>query len=167
MYQGFEPIFDKNSEILILGSFPSVKSRKNGFYYGNKQNRFWKMLKFAFSEDFGDETAAKIDFLLAHHIALFDVVTESDLKGSADNTLSKSNNKITDISFLLPPHTKVKKILCNGKTAFNLLTQFHSDITCENGNFYISKNKIPIIYLPSTSPANPRFRYEIWQSELK
>jgi len=153
MYKGFEPFYDKNSTILILGSFPSVKSRENGFYYGNKQNRFWKMLEKCFNEKIEDSIENKKEFLKRHNIALYDVVIESDLNGSSDMALEKSNQKIADISFLLPPHSCVKKIICNGKTAHNLLI--------EN-----LKTDIPILCLPSTSPANPRFNFEIWEKEI-
>lgn len=153
MFKGFEPVYDKNSRILILGSFPSVKSRENGFYYGHKQNRFWKMLSQIYIEKISEDVENKKSFLLKHNIALYDVVLESDLKGSADLDLEKSQMKIADMSFLLPPHTKVEKIICNGKTAYNLLM--------ENFN-----TTIPIVYLSSTSPANPRFNISDWQKEL-
>lgn len=153
MFKGFEPCYDKNSKVLILGSFPSVKSRQYGFYYGNKQNRFWSVLGKIFDEKVGEDIDARKTFLLKHNIALYDVVLESDLTGSMDSTLLKSKNKITDISFLLPPHTKVEKIFCNGKAAFNLLTE----------NF---KSPIEIYYLPSTSPANASFQFETWKSAL-
>ncbi len=153
MFKGFEPVYDKNSRILILGSFPSVKSRENGFYYGHKQNRFWKMLSQIYNENISEDVENKKSFLLKHNIALYDVVLESDLKGSADLDLEKSQMKIADMSFLLPPHTKVEKIICNGKTAYNLLM--------ENFN-----TTIPIVYLSSTSPANPRFNISDWQKEL-
>jgi len=153
MFKGFDAVYNKHSKVLILGSFPSVKSREQGFYYGNKQNRFWKMLELCFNEKIENNIDNKKYFLLKHNIALFDVVIESDLKGSADLTLSKSNKKIADLSFLLPPNTDVQKILCNGKTSFDLVVN----------NL---KTNIPINYMPSTSPANPRFNYEIWIKEL-
>lgn len=101
-FNGFEPIYDSQSKVLILGSFPSVKSREVGFYYGNKQNRFWKMLSKVFDEDIGDSTKDKINFLLKHNISMWDVVESSDLVGSMDNSLLKSHNKICDINRLLP-----------------------------------------------------------------
>ncbi len=153
MFNGFEPVFDKDSEILILGSFPSVKSRQTGFYYGNKQNRFWKMLGKIFNEEIEDNTEFKKLFLLKHKIALFDVVAESDLAGSADSSLEKSEFKICNMKFLFPPNTNIKKILCNGKTAYNL--------------FYNSnQTNLPILAMPSTSSANPRFDFEIWKNEI-
>ncbi len=153
MFSGFEPVFDKHSKVLILGSFPSVKSRQTGFYYGNKQNRFWKMLESIFNEKIEDNISAKKQFLLLHNIALFDVVSESDLSGSADLSLEKSNHKIPNFDFLLPPNTDVKIILCNGKTSYNLLLQNY-------------KTELPVICMPSTSSANPRFNIEIWQNKL-
>ena len=78
------------------------------------------MLSKVFDEDIGDSTKDKINFLLKHNISLWDVVESSDLVGSMDNSLLKSHNKICDINRLLPPNTKVEKILCNGKTAYNL-----------------------------------------------
>lgn len=150
---GFEPVYDKDSLVLILGSFPSVKSRATGFYYGNKQNRFWKTLGQIFDENIDDDKISKISFLLKHHIALYDVVKISDVKGSMDNELVKSKNKIADLSFLLPPNTNVTKIICNGKASFNLVKD----------NL---KTDLPIIYLSSTSPANPRYNFEEWNYEL-
>ncbi len=74
--RGFEPVFDVNSRLLILGSFPSVKSRMVDFYYGNKQNRFWKILFGFFFFLVQESTAAKREFLLRRGIALWDVVAE-------------------------------------------------------------------------------------------
>ena len=153
MHKGFEAVYNKFSRVLILGSFPSVISRKNGFYYGNKQNRFWRMLENCFSEKIEDNIESKKKFLLKHNIALYDVITESDLTGSADASLEKSKNKIADFEFLLPPNTSVEKILCNGKTAYNFFTQ----------NI---KAPVPVVYMPSTSGANPRYNFETWQTEL-
>ena len=154
MFEGFEPIFDGESKVLILGSFPSVKSRAAGFYYGNKQNRFWRMLEGVFGEKIADSTAEKIDFLHKHKIALYDAVSQSDLSGSADSSLKKSHSRLADLSFLLPPNTKVQKILFNGKGAFEFVSQ----------NL---QTDLPIICLPSTSPANVSFNFEKWNAELK
>ena len=151
---GFKPVFNSKSRVLILGSFPSTISRKHGFYYGNKQNRFWKTLSEIFNEEITDSIDFKTNFVLKHGIALFDIVSESDVSGSSDANLARSNNKVSDISFLLPPNTDVEKIICNGKTSYEILTK--------NLNL-----DIPVVYLPSTSPANPRFSFEVWQSELK
>lgn len=151
---GFAPVYNPQSKILILGSFPSVKSRAVGFYYGNKQNRFWRMLSATFEAPIGEQIEEKIAFLHQHHIALWDVVECSDLVGSDDKNLDLSNHTICDISFLLPPSTNVNCILCNGKTAYHLLTE----------NFETS---IPILCMPSTSPANPRYRIEPWKEAIE
>ena len=154
MFKGFEPVYTLNSEVLILGSFPSVKSRQYGFYYGNKQNRFWKMLEGVFNENISDDIESKKEFLIKHNIALFDIVSESDLKGSADYSLVKSSHRTSDISMLLPPCTSVKKILCNGKMAYDILMK----------NYTL---KIPVICMPSTSPANVSYNYSLWEKELE
>ena len=151
---GFPPIYNQESQVLILGSFPSVISRNVGFYYGNKQNRFWKTLEKIFSTEIIDTIDFKTNFLLEHHLALYDVFEQSNLKGSADSNLLKANNTISDISFLLPPYTKISKIICNGKAAYKTLIN----------NYDIN---IPIIYLSSTSSANPRYDYSSWKKELE
>ena len=116
------------------------------------------MLSAVFAEEIADDIESKKSFLHKHHVALYDVIEQSDLKGSADVTLEKSNNKTADISFLLPPHTKVKKVLCNGKTSYNILTAKGTNCTINN---------TPIICMPSTSPANPRYDFLVWQKELE
>ncbi len=153
MFKGFEPVYDSRSQILILGSFPSVKSREVGFYYGNKQNRFWRMLEGVFEEKIGDSIDEKKVFLYKHGIALYDVVVESDLSGSADLSLEKSKFLQADISFLLPPFTKVAAILCNGKTAFNILSKSYC-------------GKVPIALLSSTSSANPKYNFAEWKKAI-
>ncbi len=153
MHQGFEPVYNKDSKILILGSFPSVKSREVGFYYGHKQNRFWKMLSQVFNEEIKDDILSKISFLHKYHIALYDVIIESDLTGSSDSALEKSSLKTGTFAPLLPPNTKVEKILCNGKTAYNLFIENYT-------------TDIPVYCMPSTSPANPRYNFEAWQNTL-
>lgn len=154
MFKGFDPIYNSESKVLILGSFPSVKSREVGFYYGNKQNKFWKVLSKIFNEEIGQDKIFKTNFLIKHCIALYDIVAESNLIGSADEKLKKSKIKISDITNLLPPNTNVCKILCNGKTAFELLKK--SSV----------RYNVPIIYLPSTSPANTNFDFKVWEQEL-
>ncbi len=153
MFKGFDAVYNRDSKALVLGSFPSVKSREAGFYYGNKQNRFWRMLEKAFNTTIPDDIEAKKAFLLKNHIALYDAVCESNLSGSADTKLSKSTFKTAQIEFLLPPFTQVEKILCNGKCAFNLIKDLPTTI--------------PILYMPSTSPANVSFDFNPWLKELE
>ncbi len=151
--QGFKPFIDNDSKILILGSFPSVKSRENGFYYGNKQNRFWKTLATIFQENVPITLQEKQDLCRKHKIALWDIVEESNLKGSSDQTLSKSIIKLADIKSLLINYPNISKILCNGLLAYNLFIKHFKD-------------DFPVVKMPSTSPANTRFNFEIWKKEL-
>lgn len=152
---GFEPIYNQESKILILGSFPSIKSRENNFYYGNKQNKFWRMLEYIFNEKIENEINDKTQFLLKHNIALWDIVKKSYIKTSNDSELVNLSKKdINNISLLLPPNTKIEKILCNGTKSFQLVKKF-------------IKTSLPIICLPSTSPANFKFDLQKWKNELK
>ena len=151
---GFSPIVFEDSEILILGSFPSVKSRENNFYYANKRNRFWPALSNIFESPIVEDIQDKINLCKLNKIALWDVASQSDLKGSSDSELEKSKLILSDIEGLLHKYSNIKKILCNGSLAYKILTK----------NFSIN---IPIIKMPSTSPANVRFNEEVWKNELK
>ena len=90
----FEPIFDSASQILILGTLPSVKSRETNFYYGHKQNRFWKVLAALFQEPIPETIDEKKHLLLRHHIAIWDVIQSCDIKVSSDSSIK--NVKPTD-----------------------------------------------------------------------
>ncbi len=90
-----KPIYNKESKILILGSFPSVKSRENNFYYAHSQNQFWPIMSDLFKETINN----KEEFLLNHHIALFDVIKSCDIKGSSDQTIK--NVKVNDIKSII------------------------------------------------------------------
>ncbi|MCI8555411.1 MAG: DNA-deoxyinosine glycosylase [Clostridia bacterium] len=153
-YSGFQPFIDENSEILILGSFPSVKSRQNNFYYGNSRNRFWKVLASAFNEECPQTIEEKKMLCQRHKIALWDVFWQSDLKGSSDQTLSKSNIVLSDLNGLIKRYPNIKKILCNGALAYDTLTK--------NFNFNIEIKK-----LHSTSPACVNFNLDEWITNLK
>ncbi len=144
----FKPVSDKNSKILILGSFPSEKSLKEGFYYGNKNNKFWKVLSEYFNEKIEDNINSKIKFLLNHNIALWDIVKTTNLIGSSDNKLEKGNFKINNIENFLKKHENIKTIFCNGKTSFSISSKFFP--------------KVNFIYLPSTSSANVSFSKFVW-----
>ena len=105
----FEPIFDSASQILILGTLPSVKSRETNFYYGHKQNRFWKVLAALFQEPIPETIDEKKHLLLRHHIAIWDVIQSCDIKGSSDSSIknksmqmaARQGNYIKNISFHL------------------------------------------------------------------
>ena len=148
---GFEPVFNEHSKALILGSFPSVKSREISFYYGNKQNRFWRMVWGFFKEEIPESVADKKDFLLRKGIALWDMVDSCEIEGSAD--ASVKNAKLVDLSVLFSK-CKIEKILLNGTLAYDLFCRKYAGI------------EIPYVKMPSTSPANPRFDMEIWRKEL-
>ena len=153
MFDCFEPVIDKKSKVLILGSFPSVKSREINFYYGNKQNRFWKVLEEYFDEKVPENTDGKRAFLLAHHIALWDIIGSSTIKGSTDNELVKKIDSVNIIPKLLQDFPTIQAVICNGKASYNLTTKYFPNITA--------------IYLPSTSPANVSFKKEAWFEMLE
>lgn len=138
-----EPVFDKNSKILILGSFPSVRSREEGFFYGHKQNRFWKVVSAVFEEEVPKTIPQKKAFLLRNHIALWDVIHSCDITGSSDSSIK--NVVANDLSIILE-HSGIRKIFVNGKTAEKYYIKYSEKDT-----------HIKAICLPSTSPANAAF----------
>lgn len=152
IYKGFLPFFDENSEILILGSFPSVISRETNFYYGNKQNRFWKVLAEAFGEPAPETIGEKQALLKNHKIALWDVVAECEITGSLDSTIK--NYKVADLQKVLDK-TNVKKIILNGGKAKEIFLKNYK---------YLSDSAL---FLPSTNPLNTRFDKTIWLNALK
>ena len=132
VYHELEPIYDSDSKILILGSIPSVQSRKYGFYYSHPKNRFWKILSIILDE--------KIKLLLKHKIALWDVIKKCDINGSSD--LSIKNVECNDINKIIK-ESKVKIIFTTGRVAKKLYDKYCFEETL-----------VDAIYLPSTSPAN-------------
>ena len=151
MQHGFPPVYDENSRVLILGSFPSVKSREIQFYYGNKQNRFWKMLCGLFEEEIPTTTDGKKEFLKRRKVALWDIATACNVVGSSDASIK--NAEIADLNEILSV-ANIQKILLNGTLAYKLFIGRYEDLP------------IPYIKMPSTSPANPRYEEEIWKREL-
>ena len=149
--QGFAPIFNADSKVLILGSFPSVKSRQIQFYYGNKQNRFWKMICSYFGEEIPETVEGKIDFLLRRKIALWDMALSCEIEGSADSSVR--NVELADLSIILSK-ARIEKILLNGTLAYELFMKGYAD------------TEIPYEKMPSTSPANPRYKEEVWRETL-
>ena len=141
-----EPVYDVNSRILILGSFPSVKSREEMFFYGHKQNRFWRVTAAVFGCKIPETVEEKRAFLLENRIAVWDVIGECDIVGSADNTIK--NVKANDISRILSI-ANIEHIFTNGKAAKRYY------------DLYI-KDKIgrEAAVLPSTSPANAAWNFE-------
>lgn len=144
---GFLPVFDERSCVLILGSFPSVKSRAVDFYYGNRQNRFWRMLSRYFEQPIADDRESKRAFVLQNGIALWDIVVECSIHGSSDASIRDYVLADLDRVFQCAP---IRTVLLNGSTAYRLFCERYADI------------KIPYFRMPSTSPANPRYREEPW-----
>ena len=136
----FPPVYDAESEILILGSFPSVKSREIMFYYGHPQNRFWRVLAAVYNADVPQNIDEKTRFLLKHHIALWDVLASCEITGSADS--SSKNAVPNDLSVILS-RADIRRIYTNGKTSEKYYKRFSEEITGRGS-----------VCLPSTSPAN-------------
>ena len=138
IYHPIPPFFDRNSKLLILGSFPSVKSREQMFFYGHPQNRFWKV------------TAAVIDqkkeFLKQNNIAVWDVIGACEIEGSADSTIK--DVRPNDLSYILDT-ADIKKIFVNGKTAEKYFNKYTKAVIGREA-----------VCLPSTSPANAAWSLE-------
>ena len=147
----FPPLYDKDSKVLILGSFPSVKSRQIDFYYGNKQNRFWRMLCGYFGEEIPETIDGKREFLYKHGIALWDMAISCEIEGSAD--ASVKNAEVADLNIIFK-EASIEKILLNGTLAYELYISHYPHVQ-------ISSEK-----MPSTSPANPRYNEKIWWRAL-
>ena len=142
----FGPLYDSASRTLILGSFPSVKSREAQFYYGHPQNRFWKVLAALYEEKVPAVKEEKIHFVLGHHLALWDVIESCDISGSSDASIR--NAVPADLSSILAK-TEINRIFINGKTAFRLYEKYQKD-----------KTGMEAVCLPSTSPANAAWSLE-------
>ncbi len=150
----FDAFYSLESEILILGSFPSPKSREEGFYYGNKKNRFWEILAAIYNEKVPDNIEEKQALLTKHNIALFDAIESLRIKGASDASIIDA--KPSDLSTLLAS-SRIRLICCNGKTAYRYFMK---------GDHY----GVPFLCLPSSSPANASFSLEklteIWRKAL-
>lgn len=142
----FPPLYDKNSRVLILGSFPSVKSREQLFFYGHTKNRFWKVIATVVGCDEPQTIDEKKEFLLNNKIALWDVIASCDITGSADSSIK--NVTANDISEIINT-AKIKNIYVNGKTAEKYFKKYLE-----------KKINQTAICLPSTSPANATWSVE-------
>ena len=142
---GFPAVYDKDSKILILGSFPSIISRKENFYYANPTNRFWRILEILFNTKL-DSVATKKEFLSKNHIALYDSILSCKIKSSSDSSIKKvvptNLKKIVD-------NSKIKMIFCNGKTSYNYYMKYN-----------YPKVLIQPIILPSSSAANAKLKLD-------
>lgn len=140
------PVYDTGSEILILGSFPSVKSREAGFFYGHPQNRYWKVLAAIFDEKVPQSVQEKREFLLRNHVAVWDVIQSCDIVGSSDSSIK--NVVANDLSEILEA-APIRQIYVNGRKAEQL---YHKYIQPQIGR--------EAVCLPSTSPANAAWSLE-------
>ncbi|MCH5164039.1 MAG: DNA-deoxyinosine glycosylase [Clostridiales bacterium] len=150
-FSGFEPVFDGKSKILILGSFPSVISRAENFYYGNKQNRFWGMLSKALGCEKPTTVEEKCELVLKNGIALWDIVTECEIKGSMDADIK--DYVVADL-YKVINHAPIQKILLNGGKAFEIFARHYPEL------INIAKK------MPSTSSANVRYDQAEWLKEF-
>ena len=140
------PLYDADSRVLILGSFPSVKSRETAFFYGHPQNRFWRVLAHMLGCEVPVCISEKSAMLYAHHIALWDVIASCDISGSSDSSIQ--NAVPNDLSPILNT-AKIQAVFCNGTTSFRLYERYLLPVT-----------GMQAVRLPSTSPANASFSLE-------
>lgn len=146
VYHTIEPVFNKKSKILILGTFPSVKSREGNFFYHHPQNRFWKVLSALLEEELPDSIVQKKQMLLKHRIAVWDVIHSCEIVGSSDSSIKNVIPNDLDRILRVAP---IQKIYANGTKAYNLFHKYNT-----------SEWKHDMIKLPSTSPANAGYRME-------
>lgn len=138
-----EPVFDRDSRILILGSFPSVKSREAAFFYGHPQNRFWRVISSVTAENLPNTIEEKRKLLLKKRIAVWDVIASCEIEGSSDSTIK--NVQANDIGQILDA-ADIKAIFVNGKTAKKYYDRYIRPVIGREA-----------ICLPSTSPANAAY----------
>jgi len=142
----FNPIYNSDSKLLILGSFPSVKSREGEFYYHHPRNRFWKLISQLYNSAEPITIEDKINILLNNNIALWDVVKSCEVVGSADSSIK--NIIPNDIASILKG-SKIERIVANGNLTYDVYMKYVFPIT-----------GMPIIKMPSTSPANAKYTVE-------
>ena len=140
------PLYDENCKILILGSFPSVKSREAMFFYGHPQNRFWKLMAALFEEAYQQTIEEKKALVLKHHIAMWDTIRSCTITGSSDSSIK--DVVPNDLSVILD-NSRVERIFCNGATSYRLYMKYIYPTT-----------GVKAVKLPSTSPANAAFNLE-------
>lgn len=147
------PLYQADSKILILGSFPSVKTREYGFFYGHPQNRFWPLMEKIFDVKLTTDIDERKTFLLKNRIAMYDVIYQCDIIGSSDASIQ--NVIPSDLSPILKT-ADIKRVFCNGGTAYRYYQKYQE-----------KKTGLKAVQLPSTSPANARCSledlYEKWK----
>lgn len=152
----FDPVYDASSRILILGSFPSVRSREEGFYYGHPRNRFWRVLAAVLGEDAPGSVPEKKAMLLRHGIALWDAAAQCEIAGSLDSAMKRA--EANDITPILRA-ARIETVITNGKKAHEI---YEKAIFPRCG--------VKDVVLPSTSAANASFSTEelirIWRAAI-
>ena len=141
-----DPVYDGNSEVLILGSFPSVKSREAGFFYGHLQNRFWKVIAAVMEDEVPETIPEKRAFLLRHHIALWDVIGKCTIIGSDDSSIRDAVPN--DLGKIISA-SGLSRIFVNGKKAEAIYRKYTE-----------KKTGIKAVCFPSTSPANATWKLD-------
>ena len=140
------PVWRADARILLLGSFPSPKSREQAFFYGHPQNRFWRVLAAVWGVEPPQTIEAKIAFLHAHRLALWDVIASCEIEGASDASVRDAvPNDLTPIL----SEAEIAAVCTTGTTAHRLYTRLLEPAT-----------GLPAIALPSTSPANARMSFE-------
>ena len=162
----FKPIYNKYSKVLILGSFPSVKSREHEFYYAHPQNRFWKVIANICNMKIPTTIKEKEEMLIKNNIAIWDVIESCDIEASADSSIK--NVVVNDISKIIA-ESNIKKVLFNGNVAYDYFMKYYN--RKENNLNLKILNGLEYIKLPSTSPANAKYSLEklieIWGKYIK
>ena len=141
-----KPFYRDDSKILILGSFPSVKTREYGFFYGHVQNRFWRVMEVLFKEELSDDIDERKDFLLRHKIALYDSIYKCDIVGSSDASIK--NVVPSDLKGIIK-EADIREVFLNGATSYKYYKKYHE-----------KELKLEGVKLASTSPANARYRLD-------
>ncbi len=153
----FPPLYDENARILILGSFPSVKSREQRFFYGHPQNRFWKVTAGVFGCGTPQTIPEKREMLLAHGAALWDSIARCEIEGSSDASIT--GVVPNDLSPIFEA-ADIRQVFCNGKKSWEMYAKYLEPLTGR-----------PAVCLPSTSPANAAWSLErltaFWSERLR
>ena len=142
----FPPLFDSESRTLILGSFPSVKSREAMFFYGHPQNRFWRLIALLCHEDTPQTVEEKSSLILRHHLALWDSIRSCTITGSSDSSV---RDVVPNDLRVIFDNSKTERVFCNGALSHKMYMKY---IYPQTG--------IAAVKLPSTSPANAAYSLE-------
>lgn len=142
----FGPLYGADSRILILGSFPSVRSREQNFFYGHPQNRFWKVIAALFGQDVPETIPEKRELILSHHLALWDSIASCVITGSSDASIREV--KPNDLRIILDS-APIERIYCNGRKSHEMYEKYILPLLGREA-----------VCLPSTSPANAQWSLE-------